>query len=99
MHGVLAHPSRGFSPPFTEQEPTPYNEGSTRIPYDLIGETVDVRLTRDIVEVFYRGSRVAAHALIFSISSDPSFILIYLFQGHKLSGFSLAQNTLFMYIV
>lgn len=31
------------------------------VPFDLIGETVDVRLTRDMVEVFFHGSRVASH--------------------------------------
>ncbi len=31
------------------------------VPFDLIGETVDIRLTRDMVEVFFQGSRVASH--------------------------------------
>ena len=31
------------------------------VPYDLIGEKVDVRLTGQIVEVFYKQTRVAAH--------------------------------------
>ncbi len=31
------------------------------VPFDLIGTSVDIRLTRDIVEVFYKGSRVASH--------------------------------------
>lgn len=32
------------------------------VPFDLIGEEVDIRLTRKTVEVFYHGSRVAAHS-------------------------------------
>ena len=32
------------------------------IPYDLIGEKVNLRLTPHTVEVFFRGSRVAVHA-------------------------------------
>lgn len=31
------------------------------VPYRLIGKTVDLRLTRHMVEVFYRGQAVAAH--------------------------------------
>ena len=31
------------------------------VPFDLIGETVDIRLTRDTVEVFFHGGRVASH--------------------------------------
>lgn len=31
------------------------------VPYDLIGEEVNVRMTRDTVEVFFEGDRVATH--------------------------------------
>ena len=31
------------------------------VPFDLIGETVNLRLTPNAVEVFYRGTRVAMH--------------------------------------
>lgn len=31
------------------------------VPFDLIGEEVDIRLTKEIVEVFFHGSRVASH--------------------------------------
>lgn len=31
------------------------------VPHDLIGETVSIRLTRDMVEVFWGGNRMAAH--------------------------------------
>lgn len=31
------------------------------VPFDLIGEKVSLRLTKQMVEVFYRGTRVAAH--------------------------------------
>lgn len=30
------------------------------VPYNLIGERVDIRVTKTTVEVFFRGSRVAA---------------------------------------
>lgn len=31
------------------------------VPFDLIGDEVDIRLTKATVEVFYHGSRVASH--------------------------------------
>ena len=32
------------------------------VPFDLIGEHVDIRVTHDTVEVFFHGNRVASHA-------------------------------------
>ena len=31
------------------------------VPFDLIGEKTDIRLTRNTIEVFYHGNRVASH--------------------------------------
>ncbi len=41
------------------------------VPCDLIGETVDIRLTRNTVEVFYKGSRVASHLREKVAKRDP----------------------------
>ena len=41
------------------------------VPFDLIGEKVDVRLTRTTVEVFYHGSRVASHIREASVQRNP----------------------------
>ena len=41
------------------------------VPFDLIGETVDVRLTRDVVEVFYKQTRVAAHVRLEKAQREP----------------------------
>lgn len=40
-------------------------------PYDLIGEEVSVRITRNTVEVFFKGSRVAAHLRKTTAQRDP----------------------------
>lgn len=39
------------------------SDGKNRysVPFDLIGETVDIRLTKNTVEIFYQGGRVASH--------------------------------------
>ena len=41
------------------------------VPYDLIGEKVNLRLTPHTVEVFFRGSRVAVHARSKVFRRDP----------------------------
>lgn len=41
------------------------------VPFDLIGEQVQVRLTKNIVEVFFKGSRVASHKRLESYCSQP----------------------------
>ena len=41
------------------------------VPFDLIGEKVNLRLTRDTVEVFYHGSRVAMHVRQQKILREP----------------------------
>ena len=41
------------------------------VPFDLIGEKVNLRLTKNAVEVFYRGNRVAMHARRRKALRDP----------------------------
>ena len=41
------------------------------VPFDLIGEKVDVRLTPTTVEVFFHGSRVASHMRLTVAQRDP----------------------------
>lgn len=41
------------------------------VPFDLIGEKVDIRLTSSTVEVFYHGSRVAAHMRKTAVQREP----------------------------
>ena len=41
------------------------------VPFDLIGEKVNLRLTKNAVEVFYRGTRVAMHARHRTVLRDP----------------------------
>lgn len=41
------------------------------VPCNLIGEQVDIRVTRNMVEVFYHGSRVAAHLRMQTTQHDP----------------------------
>jgi transposase len=53
------------------------------VPYDLIGETVSVRVTRDTVEVFYRNSRVAAHVRLAAPQHDPVVKPEHMPEAHR----------------
>ncbi|MBF4691586.1 IS21 family transposase [Fusibacter ferrireducens] len=41
------------------------------VPFDLIGETLDIRVTSKAVEAFYHGSRVASHSRVHMQQRDP----------------------------
>lgn len=53
------------------------------VPYDLIGEKVDVRLTGQIVEVFYKQTRVAAHVRLDKPQRDPVVKLEHMPEAHR----------------
>ena len=41
------------------------------VPFDLIGEEVDIRTTKDTVEVFFHSNRVASHTRVMKAQRDP----------------------------
>jgi transposase len=41
------------------------------VPFDLIGEPVQIRITRDLVEVYFKGSRMTSHRRLSSFSAHP----------------------------
>jgi transposase len=41
------------------------------VPFDLIGEQVQIRLTRDLVEVYFKGSRMTSHKRLAAYSVQP----------------------------
>ena len=53
------------------------------VPYDLIGEMVSVRVTRDAVEVFFDDNRVAVHIRERKRRHDPVTILAHMPENHK----------------
>ncbi|MBP3233756.1 MAG: IS21 family transposase [Eubacterium sp.] len=53
------------------------------VPFDLIGEEVDVRLTKQTVEVFYHGSRVASHPRERIQKHDPITIPEHMPMKHR----------------
>ena len=44
------------------------------VPFDLIGERVDIRCTKTSVEVFFHGSRIASHARHKYVERDPIIV-------------------------
>ena len=53
------------------------------VPYDLIGEKVDVKLTKHIVEVFYKQTRVAAHVRLDKEQRDPVVKPEHMPEAHR----------------
>ena len=53
------------------------------VPYDLIGEVVSVRITRDAVEVFFGGNRVAVHPREYRRKRDPITIPAHMPENHR----------------
>lgn len=53
------------------------------VPFDLIGEKVDIRLTSSTVEVFYHGSRVAAHMRKTAAQREPIINPDHLTPEHR----------------
>ena len=53
------------------------------VPYDLIGEKVDVKLTKHIVEVFYKQTRVAAHVRLDKEQRDPAVKPEHMPEAHR----------------
>ena len=41
------------------------------VPFDLIGERVQIRLTKDLVEVYFKGSRMTSHKRLEKYSVQP----------------------------
>lgn len=42
------------------------------VPYDLIGEKVDIRCTKHTVDIYFKGSRMAAHKRVNKILREPA---------------------------
>lgn len=53
------------------------------VPFDLIGESVDIRLTGNTVEAFFHGSRVASHPRKASVQRDPIIQPEHLPMAHR----------------
>ncbi len=53
------------------------------VPFDLIGKTVSVRLTRNLVEVFFEGSRVAIHPREIKQLRDPIIVTEHMPEAHR----------------
>lgn len=53
------------------------------VPYNLISEKVDIRVTKTAVEVFYHGSRVASHRRLQTIQREPLVKLEHMPLAHQ----------------
>ncbi len=53
------------------------------VPYDLIRESVSVRVTRNTVEVFFHGNRVAVHPREANRKQNPVMITSHMPENHR----------------
>lgn len=53
------------------------------VSYNLIGEKVDIRVTKTAVEVFYHGSRVASHRRLQTLQREPLVKLEHMPLAHQ----------------
>ena len=53
------------------------------VPYDLIGESVDVRVSKNTVEVFYHSTRVAVHVRVPSMQREPIVKPEHMPEAHR----------------
>lgn len=53
------------------------------VPYDLIGEYVDIRVTRDRVDVFYRENQVASHVRLPAAQRDAVILKEHMPEKHR----------------
>lgn len=53
------------------------------MPYNLIGEGVDIRVTKNLVEVYYHGSRVASHRRLQTLQRDLLVKLEHMPEAHQ----------------
>jgi len=53
------------------------------VPYDLIGDDIDIRLTPKTVEAFYNGERVASHVRLKEAQKDPIILPEHMPEAHR----------------
>jgi len=53
------------------------------VPFDLIGEKIDIRITRNTIEAFFHGSRVASHPRPDKRLHDPIIIPEHMPENHR----------------
>lgn len=53
------------------------------VPYDLIGESVDVRVSKSTVEIFYHNTRVAVHVRVAKAQREPIVKPEHMPEAHR----------------
>jgi transposase len=53
------------------------------VPYEYIKHTVDVRLTQNMVEVFFQGTRIASHRRLYGLPGQYSTVVEHMPEKHR----------------
>lgn len=62
------------------------------VPFDLIGEKVQIRLTKNIYEVFFNGGRVVSHDRLSNPQRHPIVVQSHMPQEHRKSDVSMRER-------
>lgn len=74
---MLSLPKRPYEPSVWKQQTVGndylISDGLSKysVPFDLIGEQVQIRITKDLVEVYFKGSRMTSHKRLEKFSVQP----------------------------
>ncbi len=74
---MLPLPKHAYEPSVWKQQTVGndylFSDGLNKysVPFDLIGEQVQIRLTKNIIEIFFKGNRVASHKRLENYSVQP----------------------------
>lgn len=74
---MLPLPKRPYAPSVWKQQTVGndylISDGANKysVPFDLIGEQVQIRLTKELVEVYFKGSRITSHKRLGKYSVQP----------------------------
>ena len=54
------------------------------VPYEYVGKRVEVRMTKNIIEVFYKGTRISSHRRLYGRKNQYSTMEDHMPKNHKL---------------
>jgi transposase len=86
---MLSLPNRPYEPSVWKQQTVGNDylvtDGMNKysVPFDLIGEQVQIRLTKNIIEIFFKGSRVTSHKRLENYQHQPVVKTEHMPDNHR----------------
>lgn len=86
---MLPPPKKPYEPSVWKQQTVGndylISDGSNKysVPFDLIGEQAQIRLTRDLIEVYFKCSRITSHKRLARFSVQPTVKPEHMPEHHR----------------